>query len=82
MISDKLKVKIISQLKLHLDKKDWQYIDLMFSECYETHINDIDLITLHPTPEMGDLAMQFLKVNGSFMEITSWEYIKKIGELL
>lgn len=82
MISNRLRELITTQLRLHLDEDEYRYIESMFSECYLTKVNGHELITLKPHPSSGDIAMQFLALNGTYVEITSWEYIKTIGEKL
>lgn len=80
MINETIKQAIIGQLHIHLDKEEYQHIPVMFSEIYKTKPLNEEVYTLHPHPYAGDIAMQFSAINGSFYEITSWEYIKSIGE--
>lgn len=80
MISEKLKQKILPELKDHLVEDDYKYIEEMFSEVYYTNFDGIERVTLKPHPEAGDIAMQFNIVNGNFIEITSYEYIQSVGE--
>lgn len=82
MISNTLREFIEPNLKMHLQRRDWKYIDEMFSECYLTNPAGEDIITLKPHPEGGSLAPQFTALTGSFYEITDWDYIKSIGTLL
>jgi len=82
MISDKLRGFIEPNLLLHLSKKDWGYVDDMFSEVYLTNFDGIERVTLKPHPHAGQIALQFATLNGAFLEITDWEYIKKVGTLL
>lgn len=81
MINKKLKEKIIPHLKLHLMEEDWNHIDSMFDEVYLTTFDGVERVTI-TYPEMGDIAMQFSTLNGAFLEITSWSYIKQVGEKL
>ena len=80
MISENIKKAIIGSLRVHLEEEFYQYIPMMFSEVYKTNPYGEEFLTLHPHPYSGDIAMQFSAINGAFIEITSWEYIKSIGE--
>lgn len=80
MIGENIKKAIIGSLRVHLEEEFYEFIPMMFSEVYRTNPYGMDFLTLHPHPYAGDIAMQFSAVNGAFMEITSWEYIKTVGE--
>lgn len=82
MISEQLKELIIPNLKMHMDEEDWKYIPEMFSEVYWTTFGGVDRVTLKPHPEAGSIAVQFSPLNGAYIEITDWDYIKKIGKLV
>ena len=79
MLSESIKKAIVGQLHIHLEEEFYKYIPMMLSEVYYTSPDGFGLYTLKPHPEMADIAMQFSSVNGAFIEITSWEYIKTIG---
>lgn len=80
MIDKELRDRIEPNLKMHLSKDKWMFIDEMFSECYITNPKGMDLITLKP---IGiSMAMQFIVLTGAFVEITDWNYIKRIGKLV
>lgn len=82
MINNELKEKIIPNLKIHLQRNDWKYVEMMFSEVYYTYFEGLGRVTLMPHPNAGDIAMQFSSLTGSFIEITSWDYIKTVGKKL
>ena len=82
MIDDRLKELILPNLQMHLEKQDWKYIDEMFSEVYLTDHDGIERVTLKPHPEASTIAMQFATLNGQFIEITDWDYIKSKGRLV
>ena len=82
MISDELKQLILPHLRDHLMEQDWKYIEDMFTEVYFTKFAGVPRVTLKPHPELGEIAMQFDYLTGTFLEITQWDYIKEIGVLL
>lgn len=82
MIDDRLKELIKPQLMIHLDHQDWRFIDDMFSEAYVTNFEGIERVTLKPHPQAGNIAMQFMTLNGTFIELTDWDYIKAKGQKL
>ena len=53
----------------------------LIDEVYLTTFDGVERVTI-TYPEMGDIAMQFSTLNGAFLEITSWSYIKQVGEKL
>lgn len=82
MISEDLKQKIIPHLLEMLDESEKKYVDEMFSEVYYTNYDGLERVTLKPHPGAGDIAVQFYVLNGNFIELTSWNYIKEKGKLL
>lgn len=81
MINEYLKNMIIPNLKMHLLKSDWKYINEMFSEVYWTNYDGIERVTLKPIyPDTP--APQFSALNGAYLELTDWDYIKQKGTLL
>lgn len=81
MISNKLRRKIESNLKLHIDSSLYSKIDDMFKEVYLTTIDGEDRLTLKPSDNKS-IALQFSALTGTFLEITDWEYIKNVGTLV
>ena len=88
MIDEKLKRKIMPNLKLELPKQDWRFIEDMFSEVYLTNENGHNVVSLKPpsnyVPLEGQmrLTMQFYVINGAYFGIDDWEYIKMRGTKL
>lgn len=86
LISNELKEWIIPNLKMNLDEADWKYIDDMFTECYVTLENGLEVVALKPpasyNPSEGQmkLCMQFSKLNGSFYGVDDWEYVRNTGK--
>lgn len=80
MISQELKEKIIPNLKIILLEEYHEYMNYMFDEVYVTSDKYGEKVTLNP-PYNGP-ALQFDMLTGSFIEITDWEYIKKVGDRL
>lgn len=85
MIDDKLKRKILPNLKLEMPKREWCFIEEMFSEVYLTNENGHDIISLKPpsnyVPLEGQmrLTMQFYALNGAYYAVDDWEYVKQKG---
>ena len=82
MIKEELKNLIKPNALIHMPKEDWDYLDVMFTETYLTYHEGIERVSLKPHPEAGRLSMQFSTLNGAFIELTDWDYIKKVGRRL
>lgn len=72
-------------LKLHLDEKNYGYIDNMFSEVYLFKENGQSLVCLKPCPA-GDgseeISLMFYALTGAYYDMGQWSYIKTVGELI
>lgn len=84
MISDRLKELIFPYLKMELEPENYKYIDSMFNEAYKSVENGFEVVTLAPPPrpagsQGGEIAMQFLTLNGAFYGIDFWDAVKQRG---
>lgn len=88
MLTMKLRRWITSQLRLMLDKEQWNEIDSMFDEVYLTKENGYEIISLkpplsyNPLPGQIKLTYQFFLINGSFYAVDDWEAVKQRGSRL
>ena len=82
MISEDLREWIEPQLKMHLPREDYGYIDEMFSEVYVINVDGMDRVCLKPTPRSKDISMRFLALNGGFDGDAYWDDVKTKGRLL
>lgn len=75
----KLKDALISNMKIHLLKEDWKYIDYMMSEMYMVKNNGMDMIVIKPLPTAFH-TMWFYAINGAFAgDVVNWDQIKVEG---
>lgn len=75
----KLKDALITNIKLHLLKEDWKYIDYMMSEMYKVRKNGMDMIVIKPLPSAFH-TMEFYAINGAFAgDVVNWEQIQSEG---
>ena len=75
----KFKESLITNIKLHLLKDDWKYIDYMMSEMYRINRNGQEMIVIKPLPTAFH-TMEFLALNGAFAgEVVDWEEVKVKG---
>ena len=82
MITPQLKEKIEPHLKRQLALEDYQYIDDMFSEAYETHKKGVAYITIKPPMNSSLGGFQFDKLTGAFHTIVNWREMRRIGRRL
>ena len=82
MIDPDLREKIEPNLKIYLPKEDYKYIDEMFRECYLTHEDGFNKITLKSVPYDDLFCLQFLELNGAVCGAAIWDEVKKNGKLL
>lgn len=79
LVSD-IKELIEQNLQQDLEPVDYDKIPMMLSEIYLTRVENIPRLTLKPFE--GDIAMQYSCYDGTFLELTSWEYIQTVGTLV
>ncbi len=85
MIDNKLKKKILPNLKMELSKNEWIYIEEMFSEVYLTNEYGYDIVSLkppsnyNPLPGQMKLTIQFYALNGAYYAVDDWESVKQRG---
>lgn len=80
MIYEELMELIRENMKLHLLKSDWKYIDYMMGEMYLMNYEGQSVIVVKPLPD-AFATMQFSALNGAFMgDVINWEEIKSTGK--
>lgn len=75
----KLEQALITNIKLHLLKEDWKYIDYMMGEMYMINVEGKDYIVIKPLPT-AEATMKFMALNGSFAgDVIDWKNVQSYG---
>ncbi len=78
----KLRDALVTNIKLHLLKQDWKYIDYMLEEVYLYNRKGTKMIVIKPLPD-AVATMQFYAINGAFAgDVIDWENVQSNGELI
>ena len=82
MIEKELRELIEPNLKLHLLKEDWKYIDYMLEECYLLQEGDMPIVVIRPKIP-NTITMKFYAINGGFAgTYIDWDRLENEGILL
>lgn len=81
MINPKLKEKILPYLKMDVDKKHHNNLDVLFNEVYLVIEDGKGKVCIR-SPEAEYLALMYNAINGAYEGIDFWDIISMKGELL